>query len=85
MVEIYDIENGDVLFYAYLILLIIIWWFSLAQGFKRCHDNGNPGYYLLIPFWPIFMFCADGDPCENDYGPDPKGRDFYADTYADEE
>jgi uncharacterized membrane protein YhaH (DUF805 family) len=48
-------------------------WFFLAQGAKRCHDRGNSGWYLLIPFYFLWMLFADGEIGQNDFGPNPKG------------
>lgn len=58
------------------LLLIPIIWFNLAQGAKRCHDRDNSGWFMLIPFYGFWMLFADGDPYENRFGPDPKGRNF---------
>ena len=56
------------------ILYIPVIWFIWAQGTKRCHDRGNSAWYQLIPFYGFWMLFADGDPHENVYGADPKGR-----------
>ena len=64
---------------CYWIILIFVIWFGLAQGAKRCHDRNNNGLWQFIPFYGLWMLFGDGDPYENDYGPDPKGRDIYAD------
>ena len=47
-------------------------WFLWAQGAKRCHDRGNPGWYQLIPFYVFWMLFAEGDVSENEYGNPPK-------------
>ena len=48
-------------------------WFFLAQGAMRCDDRGNSGWYLLIPFYFLWMLFADGEIGQNDFGPNPKG------------
>ena len=60
-------------------------WFTWAQMCKRFHDKGESGlriFTLLIPLYNIYvmimLFFEDGEPYENDYGKDPKGRDMYA-------
>lgn len=60
-------------------------WFRLAQLCKRFHDRNQSGariITLIIPFYNIYvslmLFFADGDEYENDYGPDPKGRNMFA-------
>jgi uncharacterized membrane protein YhaH (DUF805 family) len=55
------------------ILLIPIYWFSFAQGAKRCHDRGNSGWYQIIPFYGLWMLFADSDNGPNEYGLNPKG------------
>jgi uncharacterized membrane protein YhaH (DUF805 family) len=52
---------------------IVVWWFFLAQGAKRCHDRGNNGWYQLIPFYILWMLFADSIEGDNEYGPNPKG------------
>lgn len=56
-----------------LLLILPLIWFMLAQGAKRCHDRGNSGFYLLIPFYVLWMLFAESDFGENEYGLNPKG------------
>lgn len=67
------------------LLAIPFLWFLWAQMSKRFHDIGYSGrriFTLLIPIYNIvvlfMLFFKDGEPCENDYGKDPKGRNMYA-------
>ena len=67
------------------LLEIPVLWFLWAQMSKRFHDIGYSGwriFSLLIPIYNIvallMLFFKDGEPCENDYGMDPKGRNIYA-------
>lgn len=57
----------------YLLLLIPLIWFMLAQGAKRCHDRGNSGWYQLIPFYGLWLLFAESDFGNNEYGQNPKG------------
>ena len=57
-------------FVAFAIIPII--WFFLAQGAKRCHDRGNSGWYLLIPYYALWLLFGDSDPGSNKYGNSPK-------------
>jgi len=61
-----EISAGFAIFL--LLLLILMIWFLLAQGAKRCHDRNNPGWYQIIPFYGLWMLFAKGDKEENNYG-----------------
>ena len=54
-----------------LLLLPCYLWYVLAFMSKRCHDLGNPGSYILIPFYPLVLAFGAGDLGANDYGPNP--------------
>jgi len=54
-------------------IFIILAWFILAQGTKRCHDIGRNGFYQFIPFYFFWMIVEDGEPKKNKYGLNPKG------------
>lgn len=67
------------------LLYIPLLWFWWAQLCKRFHDRNKSGMHILTLFIPVYNFVvllmqlfADGDPYENDYGVDPKGRNMYA-------
>jgi len=52
---------------------------SLAVAIRRMHDIGRSGIWLLIAFvpcigwiWLIILYCKEGDPAANAYGPSPK-------------
>ena len=47
---------------------------SIAVGVRRMHDVGKSGWYLLIPFYNLYLACTDGDKGSNEYGADPKGH-----------
>jgi uncharacterized membrane protein YhaH (DUF805 family) len=49
-------------------------WFILAFHTKRCHDRGNPGIFMIIPFYGLWMAFAGSEPGPNQYGPNPKGE-----------
>lgn len=70
------------------LLYIPLLWFWFAQTCKRFHDRGKSGARILSLFIPIYglivlfmLFFEDGEPCENDYGKDPKGRNIQNQYY----
>lgn len=54
------------------LVYIMFIWLTWSQGFKRCHDLGRPGYFLIIPFYIFWMIFADGEKGANQYGDNPK-------------
>ena len=68
--------GGGVLSLVYSLGLLIP---SLAVTFRRLHDTGRSGWWILLNFLPIlgwlvflFFMAQDGTPGENRYGPSPK-------------
>jgi uncharacterized membrane protein YhaH (DUF805 family) len=53
--------------------ILPLFWFLIAQGTKRCHDLGHRGWYMIIPFYGLWMLFSDGRIGNNEYGPNPKG------------
>jgi uncharacterized membrane protein YhaH (DUF805 family) len=47
---------------------------SLAVSVRRLHDVNKSGWFYLVPFYNLYLFCIDGTSGENAYGEDPKGR-----------
>lgn len=56
------------------LLFIPTLWILYAQGAKRCHDRGNPGWYQLIPLYIFIMLFGDGERGSNEYGASPKSQ-----------
>jgi len=66
--------------YAVYVLAILIP--SLAVQVRRLHDVGKSGWMILIAFiplvgaiWLLVLYCTEGTPGVNAYGPNPKGLD----------
>lgn len=45
---------------------------GIAVGVRRMHDIGRSGWWILFPVVNLVMLCLNGQPSENEYGPDPK-------------
>ena len=44
---------------------------SLAVGIRRIHDSGKSGWFILVPFYNIYLYIIDGTHGENKFGPRP--------------
>lgn len=44
----------------------------IAVTARRMHDVGKSGWFMLIPFYNIYLACLDSEPGKNEYGPNPK-------------
>ncbi len=44
---------------------------GIAVGVRRMHDVGKSGWYLLIPFYNLFLAISEGEQGQNEYGPAP--------------
>lgn len=54
------------------VMLLPMTWMVVAQGFKRCHDIGKPGWWQFIPFYFLWLMFNSPDEGENFYGEDPR-------------
>ncbi|RQO73690.1 DUF805 domain-containing protein [Pedobacter sp. KBW01] len=59
---------------AFGLLMLLPIYIMITQGAKRCHDLGNSGWWMLIPFYGLIMLFGSGDYGPNEYGDNPKGE-----------
>lgn len=45
---------------------------SIGVAVRRMHDVNKSGWYILIPFYNLYLAVSNGDAGTNQYGPDPK-------------
>ncbi len=43
----------------------------LAAAVRRIHDHGKSGWFVLVPFYNLYLVIADGEPQPNLYGQVP--------------
>jgi len=44
---------------------------NIGVAIRRMHDTGKSGWFILIPFYNLYLAIIDGDKGENKYGPRP--------------
>lgn len=49
---------------------------SIAVGIRRMHDIGKSGWFILIPFYNLYLFSIEGEKGTNEYGPNPKNPEM---------
>lgn len=47
---------------------------SIAVGVRRMHDVDKSGWFILIPFYNLYLAIQPGTVGPNRFGPDPKGE-----------
>jgi uncharacterized membrane protein YhaH (DUF805 family) len=55
-------------FYVIPCILVI---FILIQAVKRAHDVNRSGWFILLPFYNLYLILADGTDGNNNYGISP--------------
>jgi len=46
---------------------------SIAVAIRRMHDVGKSGWFMLIPFYNLYLAVQDSEEGDNEYGENPKG------------
>ena len=44
---------------------------TLAVGIRRIHDHGKSGWWILMPFYNLYLIIAEGQVTPNAHGPVP--------------
>jgi uncharacterized membrane protein YhaH (DUF805 family) len=70
-----DKTIGSPYLQAIFVLAIIVPYFAVAV--RRMHDTDRSGWYILVPIYNIVLFCTNGTPGGNQYGPDPKQPEMH--------
>ncbi|WP_286971219.1 DUF805 domain-containing protein [Flavobacterium sp. UBA4854] len=47
---------------------------GIAVAVRRMHDVGKEWWYILIPFYNLYLCCIEGEKGPNQYGADPKNQ-----------
>jgi uncharacterized membrane protein YhaH (DUF805 family) len=62
--------------YLNLILALGLLVPSFAVSIRRMHDSGKSGWFMLVPFYNLYLAVKAGDIGTNQYGEDPKNPDM---------
>lgn len=66
--EIYQkLPFNEIVFFTFHVL-------NFLGAVARAHNIGKRWWWLLIPFFNIYLLFPDGQPFPNRWGPDPLGR-----------
>jgi len=49
---------------------------SIAVAIRRVHDVGRAGWFILVPFYYLYLVLRRGDAGENQFGPPPPPSNF---------
>ena len=49
---------------------------SIAVAIRRVHDVDRAGWFILLPFYNLYLVLRRGDACENRFGPPPPPSNF---------
>ncbi len=49
---------------------------SIAVAIRRMHDVGKSGWFILIPFYNLYLSVQDSEQGSNKYGPNPKNAEL---------
>ena len=47
---------------------------GIAVGVRRMHDVGKSGWFIIIPFYNLYLCSIEGEKGPNQYGADPKNQ-----------
>jgi uncharacterized membrane protein YhaH (DUF805 family) len=45
---------------------------TISAGVRRMHDSNHSGWWLLVPFYNLYLLVKNGDVGANRFGEDPK-------------
>ena len=74
MLEAFE-DSGFVVFLGFM-LFLGGFWFILSEGTRRCHDLGHSGFWMLIPYYVLWMLFQNSKTGSNEYGNNPKGENL---------
>lgn len=53
---------------ALVVIMLAVWVWWILQAIKRSHDIGHNGWWILIPFYDLYLLFDKGEQKPNRYG-----------------
>nr|WP_086938148.1 DUF805 domain-containing protein [Thaumasiovibrio occultus] len=47
---------------------------AVCVGIRRLHDINKPGWWIIVPFYNLYLCAQEGHKGDNEYGSDPKAE-----------
>lgn len=69
------VTDTPILFFAYVLYAFGVLIPSIAVGVRRMHDVGKSGWFIIVPFYNLYLACTEGDQLDNQYGRNPKAEE----------
>ncbi len=69
----FGLEGVGVLSNVYSLAVLVP---GIAVAIRRMHDVGKSGWFILIPFYNLYLTVQDSQPGTNEYGPNPKNPEY---------
>lgn len=70
-----DITETPVLMFIYVLYAFGVLIPSIAVSVRRMHDVGKSGWFIIVPFYNLYLACTEGDHPDNQYGRNPKAAE----------
>lgn len=69
------VTETPILFFVYVLYALGVLIPSIAVGVRRMHDVGKSGWFIIVPFYNLYLACTEGEHLDNQYGPNPKAEE----------
>lgn len=69
------VSDTPVLMFLYVLYALGVLIPSIAVGVRRMHDVDKSGWFIIVPFYNLYLACTEGDLLDNQYGRNPKAEE----------
>lgn len=68
------LSDTPVLMFLYVLYALGALISSTAVSVRRMHDVGKSGWFIIVPFYNLYLACTESDMLDNQYGRNPKAE-----------